>query len=303
MYIMNDFDLNKVDLNLLKSLQALLSERHVGRAAKRMHISQSAMSHTLARLRDTFDDPLFVRTSTGLEPTARAFGLTTNLSNILDDIGLLLAQEQFDPAKVKTRFRLHTHSFVISIYLTSFFQKIHQLAPNLIFETHSFSEYSYRQLDKGNVDLIVAAGFQAPSRFVQRRIIEEDRVCLVDKSHPAQKNWGAETFMKYPHIKNTLPGNKDDPIAKGLQQQKLPPREIGFYSDDMLSQGGILKNSDLIATLPRSLAEFSQQQYGHSILPCPIKIQSVLIKAIWHERSKNDKLHQWLRNQLADIHT
>ena len=299
---MNNFNIDKVDLNLLKSLQALLSERHVGRAAKRMHISQSAMSHTLARLRDTFDDPLFVRTSTGLEPTARAIGLTTNLSNILDDIGLLMAQEKFDLTKVKTRFRLHTHSFVISIYLAAFFHKMHQLAPNLIFETHSLSEYSYQQLDKGNVDLIVAAGFQAPSRFVQRRIIEEDRVCLVDKSHPAKKNWGSETFLKYPHIKNTLPGNKDDPIAKALQQQKLPPREIGFYSDDMLSQGVILKDSDLIATIPRSLAEFSNQQYGHLILPCPIETERVIIKAIWHQRSKNDKLHQWLRNQLADIH-
>jgi DNA-binding transcriptional LysR family regulator len=298
---MNDFDINKVDLNLLKSLQALLSERHVGRAAKRMHISQSAMSHTLARLRDTFGDPLFVRTAKGLDPTARALGLSNKLSTVLDDIGSLLVQELFDPAKVKTRFRLHTHSFIVSIYLASFFHKMHQLAPNLIFETHSLSEFSYQQLDNGTVDLIVAAGFQAPSRFMQRRIIEEDRACLVSKKHPAIKKWGQKTFLEYPHIKNTLIDDKHDPIAEGLRKQKLPSREIGFYTDDMLAQCVVLKDSELIATIPRSLAEFGRKHHGHVILPCPIKTHSVLINAIWHERSQKNQLHQWLRNQLAEI--
>lgn len=301
MIIMNDFDIDRVDLNLLKSLQALLSERHVGRAAKRMHISQSAMSHTLARLRDTFGDPLFVRTAKGLEPTARALGLTTKLSIVLDDIGSLLAQEKFDPANIKARYRLHTHSFIVSIYLAPFFHKMHQLAPNLIFETHSLSEYSYQQLDKGSVDLIVAAGYQAPLRFMQRRIMEEDRVCLVDKNHPAQKNWGPETFLEYPHIQNTLVDDKDDPIAMGLRKQKLSPREVGFYTDDMLAQGVILKDSELIATIPQSLADFIQKQHDHVMLPCPFETQNVVIKAIWHERSQNDQLHKWLRNQLAEI--
>ena len=139
---MNDFDIEKADLNLLKSLRALLSERHVGKAAKRMHVSQSAMSHTLARLRDTFNDPLFVRTATGLEPTARALGLSPKLSTILDEIGSLLAPESFEPAKVKARFRLQTHSFIIDSYLAPYFNKMHQQAPNLIFENHVITEFS-----------------------------------------------------------------------------------------------------------------------------------------------------------------
>lgn len=298
---MNGIDIDKVDLNLLKSLQALLSERHVGRAAKRMHISQSAMSHTLARLRDTFEDPLFVRTGKGLEPTARALGLSNKLSTVLDDIGSLLAQESFDPAKVNARFRLHTHSFIVSVYLAPFLHKMHQLAPNLIFETHSLSEFSNQQLNNGNVDLLVAAGFQAPSRFMQRRIIEEDRACLVNKKHPAIKHWGQKVFLEYPHIKNTLLDDKDDPIAEGLRKQKLPPREVGFYTDDMLTQCVVLKDSELIATVPRSVAEFGKKHHGHVILPCPIKTHSVLIKALWHERSQQSQLHQWVRNQLAEI--
>lgn len=298
---MSDFDIEKADLNLLKSLRALLSERHVGRAAKRMHVSQSAMSHTLARLRDTFGDPLFVRTATGLEPTARALALSSKLSTILDEIGSLLAPESFEPARIKTRFRLQTHSFVIASYLAPFFHKMHQLAPNLTFETHGISEFSYQQLDKGSVDLIVAAGLQAPSRFMQRRIVEEDRVCLMDKKHPARKTWGQEVFLQYPHVKNTLLDDKEDPIAVGLRDLNLPARQIGFYTDDMLAQAVVLKDSELIATLPRSLAEIGKKQYGHVILPCPVETPNVVIKAIWHERSQNDQTHQWLREQLALI--
>jgi DNA-binding transcriptional LysR family regulator len=296
---MSNLDIAKVDLNLLKSLRALLSERHVGRAAKSLHVSQSAMSHTLARLRDTFDDPLFVRTATGLEPTSRALALAPKLTTILDDISSMLTPESFDPANIKTRFRLHTHSFILASYLAPFFHKMHLLAPNLIFETSGFSEYSYQQLDKGNVDLIVAAGLQAPSRYMQRRIIEEDRVCLVDEKHPAQSHWGPDIFLNYPHVKNTLLDDKEDPIAVGLREHKLPARTIGFYTDDMLAQAVVLKDSELIATLPRSIAEIGHRQFGHSILPCPFELPNVVIKAIWHERSQNDQVHQWLREQLA----
>jgi DNA-binding transcriptional LysR family regulator len=298
---MNDIDIERVDLNLLKSLQALLSERHVGKAAKRMHISQSAMSHTLSRLRETFADPLFVRTSKGIEPTTRALALSSKLSSVLDDIGLLFTPVLFDPAKVNTRIRLQTHSFIISSYLSPFFKKIYQLAPKLTFETHGLSEYSYQQLDKGTVDLIIAAGFQASPCFMQRSIFEEDRVCIVDKNHPARDNWGPEAFLQYPHFKNILLEDKDDPVAVGLRKQNLPPREIGFYTDDMMTQGVILKDSKLISTLPRSLANIVSQQYGHVILPCPIATEDVVIKAIWHERNQNDQLHQWLRGQLKEI--
>ena len=99
-------NINNVDLNLLKSLQALLAERHVGKAAVSMNISQSAMSHTLARLRITFDDPLFVRTSKGLEPTARALEISEKLSSVLIDINHLFDSEAFNPSKF-----FFTHDF------------------------------------------------------------------------------------------------------------------------------------------------------------------------------------------------
>ena len=264
-----------------------------------MHVSQSAMSHTLARLRDTFADPLFVRTARGLEPTARALALSPKLNAVLDEIGELLAPEVFNPVEINTRFRLQTHSFIAASYLAPFFNEMHRLAPNLIFDSHGLSEYSYQQLDKGNVDLIIAGGIEALPRFMQRGIMEEDRVCLVDKNHPGIKTWSRDTFLRYPHMKNTLIDDKDDPVPQALRIQDLPVRQVGFYTDDLLVQAVVLKGSELIATLPRSVAEIGKRLYGHVILPCPIETPTVTIKAIWHERSQNEQVHCWIRDQLA----
>lgn len=266
-----------------------------------MHVSQSAMSHTLARLRDTFNDPLFIRTSKGLEPTPRALSFQPKLTTILDEISSLLKPESFDPKNIDTRFRLQAHSFIVAGYLTPFFNQIHQFAPNLIFETHAITEFSYQQLNKGEVDLIISAGHQAPSNLMQRRIVEEDRVCLVDKNHPAIKDWGIDNFLKYPHIKNTLLDGKQDPLSYELGKLSLPSRKISFYADDMLTHAVVLKDSELIATLPRSLAENGSKEYGHVILDCPFDLPRITVKAIWHQRSQNEQMHRWLREQLVLI--
>lgn len=299
---MNNIDIDKVDLNLLKSLRALISEQHVGNAAKRMHVSQSAMSHTLARLRETFDDPLFIRTSRGLEPTARAVSISSQLSSVLDEISVLLTPENVKPEHIKTRFRLQTHSFVIAGYLAPFFDQMHKLAPGLIFEAHGISEFSFQQLDKGRIDLMISAAPQVNYlRLKKVKIIEEERVCLVDKHHPGIDNWGTETYLSFPHFKNMLLDDKVDPVSTRLHQLNLPARKIGFYTDNLLTQAAALKQSELIATLPRSLAEFARQQYGHVILPCPITFPKVIINAVWHERNDKNRIHVWLRDQLVSI--
>ena len=299
---MNDIDIEKVDLNLLKSLRALISEQHVGNAAKRMHVSQSAMSHTLSRLRETFDDPLFIRTSRGLEPTARAISISSKLSRILDEIGVLLTPESVEPANIKTRFRLQTHSFVIAAYLAPFFNQMNNLASGLIFETHGISEFSSQQLDKGRIDLIISAAPQLDYlRLKQVKIIEEERVCLVDKQHPGISNWGIDTYLSFPHFKNLLLDDKVDPISTCLRERGLSDRKIGFYTDNLLTQAAALKQSELIATLPRSVAEFARQQYGHVIMPCPVTFPKITINAVWRERNDQNRIHVWLREQLISI--
>lgn len=295
---MNKTNIYKLDLNLLKGLSALLSERHVGRAATRMNVTQSGMSHTLARLRAAFDDPLFVRTAKGLEPTSRALELSILLGPILDQIGLMLTPERFDPAKAVSRFRLLTHAFIINVYLSSFFSKIRRQAPGVIFETGIIADKSYEKLDRGDADLIIGRCVGAPESFKQRQILQETVVCLIDKNHPAAKSWGSEAFLRHPHIKYIAMGQPENSYFDAIRQQGLKEPDIGFYGHDLQTFPAILEGTDLIAMIPSSLAELSCHHYPLTTKPCPIEIPNISVRAVWHERNQNDQLHRWLRDQL-----
>lgn len=184
---------------------------------------------------------------------------SAKLSAILDDIGALLEPERFEPANINTRFRIQTHNFITPRYLAAFFNKIHQLAPNLIFETSAVTEFSYRQLDLGKIDLVVSGAWLRKKWFA----------LSIRMNH-----WDIENF---------------------------PARKFSFYTDDMLTHAVVLKDSQLIATLPLSLAKAESEQYGHIIMSCPVELSIIPIKGIWHERSQNDQTHQWVREQLAQI--
>lgn len=293
-------NINNVDLNLLKSLQALLAERHVGKAAVSMNISQSAMSHTLARLRITFDDPLFVRTSKGLEPTARALEISEKLSSVLIDINHLFDSEAFNPSNIHTRFRIQTHDFISSAHLPTLFAEIRSKAPGITFDIQMITESSYAQLDNGETDLIISAGLQAKSRFMQRGLCEEELVCLLDKEHPGLKHWGVDALYRYPHIKLSILDERDDPISRYAKKNSLGPRIIGITTQSLQLQPHIISATELIAFVPKSVADIGTKLFNLTIKPIPFEVPNLPIKAIWHERSQHNPTHQWIRNTLAE---
>ncbi|MEH6451026.1 MAG: LysR family transcriptional regulator [Oleispira sp.] len=292
--------INNVDLNLLKSLQVLLTERHVGNAARLMNISQSAMSHTLARLRTTFDDPLFVRTSKGLEPTPRALEISERLSCVLIEINHLFDSKEFNPSNIRTKFRIQTHDFISSAHLPTLFAEIRDKAPGIIFDIQMITESSYAQLDNGETDLIISAGLQAKNRFIQRGLCEEELVCLLDKNHPALKHWGIDALYQYPHIKLSILDERDDPISRYAKKHSLGPRIIGMTTQSLQLQPHIISATELIAFVPKSVADIGVKLFDLTIKPIPFDVPNLPIKAVWHERSQHNPTHQWIRTTLAE---
>ena len=298
-------NINNVDLNLLKSLQALLTEQHVGKAAERMNISQSAMSHTLARLRKTFDDPLFIRTSKGLEPTGKALEISNKLSTLLVEIDHLFERSEFNPANEQRQFSLQTHDFISATHLPKVFADIRQKAPGIIFDITTITDNTYSQLESGKVDLVIGAGIQAKSKFMQRGLCEEELVCVVDKNHPALSNWGIKTLFEFPHIKLSVLDERDDPISQyaklnQIGSKKIAPRKIGLHTQTLHMQPYVISGTQLIAFVPKSVADIGVKLFGLTIKPIPFDIPPLPIKAIWHERNQHNPLHQWIRNTLAE---
>lgn len=291
--------INNIDLNLLKSLQALLSERHVGRAASRMNITQSAMSHTLARLRKTFADPLFIRTSKGLEPTEKALEITLKLDFVLNEIDHLFDSSTFDPAQVQNKICIQTHDFISATHLPRFFAAVRQQAPGIRFDIQMLTETSFSELEEGKVDLLIGAGLGAKAQVKQRGLVEEELVCLLDKHHPALKNWNTDTLFAYPHIKLSVLDERDDPISRYAKEHGLGPRIIGMHTQTLHMQPYVIQHSQLIAFVPKSVALIAEKLFNLAIVPCPFALPPLPIKALWHQRSQLNPSHQWIREQLA----
>lgn len=297
---MNESHIAKVDLNLLKSLRALLEERHVGRAAQKMNVTQSAMSHTLSRLRIVFDDPLFIRNAKGLEPTARALELSGKLSFILGEIGTLLTPKTLELSQVHVHFRLQTHDFIVASYLSKAFHTINDEAPNIIFDVQILDNNAYEKLDSGKLDMIIGAGLKANPRFMQKRLIDEALVCLLDKHNPALNNWNTEAIFRYPHIKSSLLDDHDDPVSQYGKNMGLSERKVGLYAESLNLQLALLPNSKLIAFLPESIAEQGSKLYGLELKACPFSLPTLTIRGMWHERHQNDQVHKWVRDKISD---
>lgn len=291
-------DIYGIDLNLLKSLHALISERHVGRAAQRMNVTQPAMSHTLARLRRLFDDPLFFKQGREMVPTVRAQELAPRLNTILSEVAALTAPVTFSPESATATIRIHAHDFIATGFLAKAVRQIRQQAPGLVFEIHSYSDRSYVMLDTGDADLIVGAGLQASPKFLQKLLLRERLVCLLDQSHPALDSWSAETLFLYSHVRLGLMAKQDDPVHLYGRDQGLPTRQIGLVTDSLHLQPAFLEGTDLIAFVPETLARQAIENGSLVTRECPFPLPELGIRAIWHERDARSQLHNWIRAQL-----
>jgi len=292
-------EINGIDFNLLKSLEALVAERHVGRAAQRMNVTQPAMSHTLARLRRVFDDPLFIKQGREMVPTARTLQLVPRLNVILAEITALTAPAEFSPETATATIRIDAHDFIATGFLARGIRNIRRQAPGLTFGIHSYSDRSYDRLDAGDTDLIAGAGLRANPKFLQKLLLRERLVCLLDRMHPALGDWTAETLFLYPHVRLGIMRRQDDPVHIFGQDNAMPERRIGLITDNLNLQPAFLEETDLIAFVPETLARRVVGKGKLVLRNCPFPLPEPGIRAIWHERDAKSPLHSWIRSQLA----
>lgn len=295
---MNEIDLSKLDLNLLKSFQVLINERHVGRAAKKMNVSQSAMSHTLSRLRKAFNDELFIRNAKGMEPNAKALRLAGKVTQILGEIGTLFGSPEFDTATIDTHFRIQTHAYIAAIYLPALISRIRRYSPAIVFDLQSINSNYPEQLNKDQSDLIIGAGLSASQEFKQARFAEDTLCCLVDKRHPALQEWTPANIFSYPHIKLTLLEDHNDPVTQYCLNNGFAKRQIGLYTETLHMQVSFLADTDLIAFIPLLLAQQAAKNQNLKIMTCPFELPALKINGIWHSRHENDAAHTWIRSEL-----
>lgn len=240
-------ELRRINLNLLLTLHALLAEKHVTRAALRLHKSQPAVRHSLAQLRRHFDDPLLLRRDARLALTARAQALVQPLQAALSSLNALLAAPQFDPAVVRGRFGLALSDYAARILLPPLVRHLRQHAPGLDLAISQASREALQaQLLDGELDLALGIFAPAPGEILVQTLFEESFVCLADKALLPAQGLALTEWLQRPHVMVALRSDAHDEIEKALAARGLrrhvalcrPGRAPGHGSDPDRGQPG-----------------------------------------------------------------
>ena len=294
-----------IDLNLAVVLDALLAERHVTRAAQRLGISQSAASHSLARLRELLGDPLLVRGTRGaMIPTPRAEALAPALGKALAELAdALHGQPVFDPATARRTFHLGTSDYVELVLLPRLVERLGRLAPHINLWVHNLPDFGDPELATGKVDLVLGPprGTARPAGSYEKVLFDESFTCLVRADHPLADS--RMTLARYCAANHLLvaprgtPGSFVDDALAAVGRT----RRVALGVPHFLVVPHIIAGTDLVATLATRVAALFTDTLGLVAMPPPFALPKFSIALAWHERNQHDAAHRWLRNQLLAV--
>lgn len=296
-------DLAGVDLNLLVVFDALMAERHVTRAGERIGLSQPAMSAALSRLRHLLKDELFIRRSDGMHPTRRAQELAVPLRQALLQIQAALEPETFVPEEAKRTFKLATNDFAASVLLPRLGAQIGAEAPQVDIRVIAADDpLAMTLLDQDAVDLAIAPFENVEPQFERQQLMEPaDFLCVMRQGHPlAKKRLTLEKFAATPQLLVSRTGDPSgfvDEILASLGYK----RRVAFTVPSFLLAPIILMQTDLIAILPRRLAQMCEDMANLTACEPPFVQRNFPLAMLWHRRLSKDPGHTWLRHTLAEV--
>ncbi len=297
---MREVHLRNVDLNLLHALYALLEERHVSHAAKRSFLSQPAMSRALDRLRETFGDPLLVRTGRVYERTPRGERVLRELESIMGRLAAMVQGEEFYPARSQERFRVAMTDHGSTILLPALLERVRKAAPHARLEISAWRTQAYEDVVAGRIDLALSAE-AVPPTLESEVIFNLDFVCLVGSTQPVRKRqFTLKQYLQLPHaLVETLGGQQtmvDRPLAQLGVKRRVALR-LPFFLPAIFA----IAKTDLVLTVPRKLAKITAPIAGLRVVEPPREIKAFPYFMAWHSRLNTEPAHAWLRDQVRAV--
>lgn len=292
-------DIRTLDLNLLKTLDALLDERSVTRAASRLSLTQPAVSGMLNRLRDYFDDPLFIRVPHGMVPTTRAEALAAPVKRILADIDVLLQPTEFDPLSASLTFTVAATDYALRAVMVPFIAALKTRAPAIRVRVVPVeSDRLVSQLERGSVDVALITPHTTPDELHSRALYDERYVCMMRADHPdAGKPLPLERFCALEHVLVSYEGESFRGVTDGALEKIGLTRHVGLSVSHFLVLPDVLAISDMIAAVPSRIAE---NQAGMFVCETPVPLPGFTKSMAWHGRTHRNPAQVWLRGLLLE---
>lgn len=304
--------LNRIDLNLLVYLDALLRERNVTQAAQQLNLSQPAMSNGLRRLRTLFDDPLLVRTSDGMTPTERALELEPLVRDVLMNIEQAVQQRTaFEPGQASRVFRIMASDYAESTLLPAVLGKLRVLAPGLTLDIMTPSDVSFLDVERGKVDMVINRFDSMPQSFHQIHLWNDSFSCLLSPENPVLEDFTLENYLQAKHIWVSKTGmgvgvgvDPDDVQRLGWVDAALAKigkkRQIRVFTRHYQAAMTLAEQNDLIVTLPTRAALLKRNNPRVVLREPPLAIPPLQLKMAWSPLLQHNPANRWLRKLIAD---
>ena len=295
-------NLRMVDLNLLVVFEALMSERHVTRAAQKIHISQPAMSNALRRLRALFQDDVLVRTPTGMEPTPRALELDDPTRQILRQItGVLDTDAGFDPKRSEHAFRVRMGDIHAALVMPRVMERAGREAPRMRFDAiHLHPNATVAALEADEVDCAISTGLRHAGSIRSVPLYRDRLVCVFRTGHPTARHpMTLEDFLALAHLKVAQSPVDTRFIDDDLARRKLR-RRIALTVQHWLAAPYILRRSDLVTAMWERMARGINRDGKLAIGKLPLGPAHTTFHLYWHRRYDRHAAHQWMRRLIID---
>ena len=296
-------NLSRIDLNLLVAFDALLAERSVTKAAARVGLGQSAMSHNLARLRQLFDDELFVRSPEGMRPTPRALALADRVRVTLSDIEALVTRaDEFDPANTERTFRIALPDSVEMLIGAKLLAIGCEEAPGIRFRFYSTDERQLLdEIDADNIDLGIGIGTFPDGQVHHKRrpLVTDTYLCMFNAKKVGLKPpISLEDYVRLPHVLTSLRKGERGVVDDALEKIALS-RKVAVTTSRFVAVPFLVAGAPVVTTMHARLARIFARELGLVLSRVPVELPEVTISMLWHASYDGDPGHEWLRKAIV----
>lgn len=293
------------DLNLLTALRVLLEERNVTHAAKRLHVSQPAMSKTLQKLREELNDPLFTRSSHGLIPTPRAKQLEQRLPELLDQISNLVHPKEFAPASYHGRFNIAGPGVILEQLIPDLSLTMQEQAPGTSLTISEVTTDFTEQLGSGQLDFVIHINRSMSEDLIKTSVGFGEVVCAMRADHPlAQKEQiTLEDYLSYPHVRLYIAQitHANIGVVDEILNQSGRQRNIVLETSSLSAALNVIRQSDCMMVVADNPIELQDPAFTCKAMPIELGYPTLETVIIQHRRSLNSQPHLWLRGVMADL--
>lgn len=295
-------NLRSLDLKLLTVFDAVLRKKSLTAAADQLGLTQPAVSQSLAKLRKEFADPLFVRTTKGMVPTALASNLSSTVREVLDIVrDRLDPAPRFDPLASEREFAIAMSDAGMAVFLPGLNARLVKDAPAVRLRVRRLDADDLREgFESGALDLAIGALPALGAGIRQQRLCEDGYVCVAREGHPGLK--GKLTLKRFRSVKHVMVTTEGTGHGHGaverLLAEKLPASAIALRVPSFLAGAVIVGETDYLLTVPSAVGRMAAERFGLRVLPAPFAIPPVEVRQYWHERSHRDAGNRWLRELL-----